>query len=192
MAEVEPVSHAATTMADTPRLVLRCWRAEDIAPIMAHLNTPAVMRWLGGVGDTTLYRSLFERMDASQRAHGHSFWIVERKADGALLGLCGLYRTARPGTPVDGLTEIGWRLREDAWGMGYAREAAEASLNLAFATLGLERVVAFTVRQNAPSWGLMQTLGMVRARELDHRLAGVDADIANHIVYAIDRKDWTQ
>lgn len=159
---------------------------------MHHLNTPGVMRWLGGVGDALLYRNLFDRMDACQRAHGYCFWIVERRKDDALLGFCGLYRTQRPIMPVDGMTEIGWRLREDVWGMGYAREAAEASLNLAFATFGLEQVVAYTVRQNAASWGLMQKLGMVRARTLDHRLDHVDAELADQLVYSIDRKEWTQ
>lgn len=177
---------------DTPRLTLRAWQEDDIAPFMTHLNTPGVMRWLGGVGDEALYRRMFDRMTACQTTHGHCFWIVERKADAALLGFCGLYRTDRPGTPVDGCTEIGWRLREDAWGMGYAREAAEASLTHGFNALGLEQVLAFTVRGNTPSWGLMQKLGMIRARDMDHRLEGYACELADQIVYKIDREDWTQ
>ena len=182
----------AETIAETQRLRLRTWDEGDITPFMAHLNTPAVMRWLGGVGDEALYRRMHERMTACQAAHGHCFWIAERKADSALLGFCGLYRTDRPGTPVHGMTEIGWRLREDAWGMGYAREAAEASLTYGFGPLGLHRIIALTVRGNVASWGLMQKLGMVRARELDHRLEGYGPDLADHIVYHITREDWTQ
>jgi RimJ/RimL family protein N-acetyltransferase len=177
---------------ETSRLRLRTWDVGDVAPFMAALNTPAVRQWLGGLGDDALYTRLLDRMQACQTAHGYCFWIVEHKVEDTLLGFCGLYVTQRPDTPVDGMTEIGWRLREDAWGMGYAREAAEASLDLAFTRFGLDRVVAFTIRQNAPSWGLMQRLGMVRARHLDHRVAGYDPEISDSIVYSIDRKDWTQ
>lgn len=182
----------AETIAETQRLILRTWNEADIAPFMAALNTPAVMQWLGGVGDDALYRRMYERMTACQSAYRHCFWIVERKSDAALLGFCGIFRTERPGSPVDGCTEIGWRLREDAWGMGYAREAAEVSLTVGFGTLELERIVAFTVRQNAPSWGLMQKLGMVRARDFDHLIDGYGPELADQLVYKIDRKDWAQ
>jgi RimJ/RimL family protein N-acetyltransferase len=181
----------AETIAETARLRLRTWDEADIAPFMAALNTPAVMQWLGGLGDDALYRNLFERMQACQSAHGYCFWIVERQSDAQLLGFCGLYRTERTGLSVDGMTEIGWRLREDAWGHGYAREAAEASLNTAFGALGLEQILAYTVRENHASWGLMQRLGMIRAREFDHIYDHASGPI-DTIVYKIDRRDWTQ
>jgi RimJ/RimL family protein N-acetyltransferase len=49
--------------------------------------------------------------------------------------------------------EIGWRLREDAWGQGYAKEAAIASLDFAFGTLGADRVVALTFTQTRRAGG---------------------------------------
>lgn len=181
----------AEVIAETARLRLRTWDEADIAPFMAALNTPAVMQWLGGVGGPALYQSLFERMQRCQADKGYCFWIVERKADGELLGFCGLYLTERPATPVAGMTEIGWRLREDAWGHGYAREAAEASLSHGFGKAGLERIVAYTVRENHASWGLMQRLGMIRARDYDHVYDHASGPI-DTITYKIDRRDWTQ
>jgi RimJ/RimL family protein N-acetyltransferase len=182
----------AETILETARLRLRTWGEADIAPFMAALNTPAVRRWLGDVGDEARYRDLFERMQACQVQHGCCFWIVERASDAALLGFCGLHVSQRSGTPVDGMTEIAWRLREDAWGMGYAREAAEASLTYGFGPLGLKQIIAFTVAGNAPSWGLMMRLGMIRARELDHHVDGYTPELSDHIVYKIDKEDWTQ
>lgn len=180
----------AETMLETARLRLRTWDSGDVAPFMAALNTPQVMQWLGGVGQAELYERLYARMTACQVAHGHCFWLVERQSDGQLIGFCGLYVTDRPGSPVDGRTEIGWRLRQDAWGQGYAREAAEACLTHGFSTIGMAQILAYTVKQNAASWGLMQRLGMVRAREFDHRLDGYGDDVADQIVYRIDRGDW--
>ena len=182
----------ADTIVETSRLRLRTWDEADIAPFMSHLNTPAVMRWLGPLGDESLYRAMYERSTACQAAHGHCFWIVERREDGALLGFCGLKRVDAPGAPMPGAVEIGWRLREDAWGHGYAREAAEASLDFAFHRTAAPHVVAMTVRQNSASWGLMQRLGMVRAREWDFVHGGATDELKDHIVYTIERGDWTQ
>ena len=62
-----------------------------------------------------------------------------------MLGFCGLKRVNSDGAPNPGDFEVGWRLREDAWGQGYAKEAAIASLDLAFGRFGAPHVVALTV-----------------------------------------------
>jgi RimJ/RimL family protein N-acetyltransferase len=154
---------------ETQRLILRDWRETDIAPFIHHTNTESVMRWLGGVRTEEWHRTAFrERLMRWQTERGFTFWAVERKADGALLGFCGIKIADTPGAPIEGLHEVGWRLREDAWGHGYAKEAAIASLDFAFDTLGSERVVAITFTGNEPSWGLMERLGMTRRPELDY------------------------
>ena len=121
-----------------------------------------------------------------QREQGFSFWIVQRRGDGALLGFCGFKR----GTvdPILGEMEIGWRFREDAWGQGYAREAASACLDWAWANVDCERIFAITVMGNAPSWGLMQRLGMRRREDLDfdHPNFPPDHPLAPHITYEIE------
>jgi len=154
---------------ETDRLLLRDWRESDIAPFIHHTNTPAVMLWLGGVQtEAQLEDALRNRMMRWQVERGFTFWAVERKADGALLGFCGLKIADTPGTNIEGVHEVGWRLREDAWGQGYAKEAAIASVDYAFEKLGSERVVAITFIQNEPSWGLMERIGMTRRAEDDY------------------------
>jgi RimJ/RimL family protein N-acetyltransferase len=155
-------------MIETGRLILRNWREADIAPFIRHTNTPAVMRWLGGVQSEEFHRDAIRHRIMRWQTRGFTFWAVERKADRALLGFCGLKIADTPGSPIEGMIEVGWRLREDAWGQGYAKEAAIASLDFAFETLGAERVVAITFQGNAPSWGLMERLGMTRRPELDY------------------------
>ncbi len=182
----------ADAVLSTARLRLRTWDEADIAPFMQHLNTPTVMQWLGGVQDAATFRAAYDRIQDCQRTHGHCFWIVERTSDDALLGFCGLKRVNSDGAHNLGDFEIGWRLREDAWGHGYAREAAEATLTAAFDRYGATHVVAFTVRENAASWGLMQRLGMIRARELDFSGGFSGPGKEKVIVYKIDRRDWMQ
>ena len=180
---------AADFRHETERLVLRDWREEDWALFWKGTNTPAVMEWLGGVCDEAKRLAAQERLLSYQRDHGHTFWVVERKQDGAILGFCGLKRCNQAGGPV-GEMEVGWRLREDAWGKGYAKEAAMASLDLAFDLFGAEQVIALTVEPNAASWGLMKRLGMERREDLDIASSDFGADLI--IVYSIAREAWKQ
>ena len=176
-------------MIETPRLMLRDWREEDIDPFVRHTNTPAVMRWLGGVQPEEKMRQILtDRIIRWQRERGFTFWAVERKSDGELLGFCGIKIGDDVGSPVEGEFEVGWRLREDAWGQGYAKEAAIAALGHAFDELGAERVVALTVDGNRPSWGLMERLGMTRRTDLDYQ--GAYWAEGPVIVYEMRREQW--
>ena len=176
-------------MIETPRLRLRNWREEDVEPYIRHLNTEPVMRWLGGVRDPDVHRrAVIERFIPWQEERGFTLWAAERKEDGALLGFCGLKLSDDAGTSVPGALEIAWRLRKDAWGRGYAREAATASLDHAFAALGAERVVALTVAGNRASWGLMIRLGMERRSDLD--FVGAEWASGPVIVYEMRRETW--
>lgn len=174
---------------ETDRLILRDWRDEDWPVFWQATNTEAVMRWLGGVCDEPKRLAAQNRLLSYERDHGHTFWAVERKEDGALLGFCGLKRCNQQGGPI-GDMEIGWRLREDAWGKGYAREAAEASLKLAFERYGAGHVVALTVLRNRPSWILMERLGMERREDMDFANADFDPEDPVIIVYSIDQAGW--
>ena len=175
---------------ETDRLVLRDWREEDWPRFFAATNTPAVMRWLGGLLDDDGMAATRARVEGCAAANGFCFWVVERKADGEILGFCGLKRADAPGSSVTGAMEAGWRLREDAWGQGYAKEAAVATLDAAFAKVGADEVVALTVAGNASSWGLMRRLGMRRREELDYVDPRFGEELNPSIVYSIDRQAW--
>lgn len=174
---------------ETSRLVLRDWREEDWPGFWHVTNTLAVMRWLGGVQDEAGRAAARKRIEGYRENHGHTFWVVERREDGALLGFCGLKRSNQPGGP-QGMMEVGWRLREDAWGKGYAKEAATASLALAFDRFGADEVIALTVQNNTASWGLMARLGMERREDLDFDSSEFDPTNPRIIAYAITRTNW--
>lgn len=178
---------------ETERLILRDWREEDWEPFFRHTNTPAVMRWLGGLLDDERKSRARERLPLISQEHGHCLWAVERKQDGGhlageMLGFCGLKRANFAGGPI-GDFEIGWRLREDAWGKGYAREGAIASLDAGFDLFAAPYIIALTIAENAASWGLMERLGMRRRPELDFRCPDFLPDKLT-IVYSIDRAEW--
>jgi RimJ/RimL family protein N-acetyltransferase len=101
--------HMVETILETDRLILRTWDDADIDPFMTHLNTPAVMRWLGPLRTRADMEKTVARVAACQTEHGHCFWLLERKADGALLGFCGIKRVDAAGTDLTGEFEVGWR-----------------------------------------------------------------------------------
>lgn len=178
--------------AETERLRLRTWSDEDEFRFYDVMNTPAVMRWLGGVQAPEEWSAGYQRLRGYERDYGFTFWIIERRSDDAILGFCGLKRTNAPGAQFQGDVEIGWRLREDAWGQGYAKEAAIASLDLAFDRFRAPHVVAVTALGNLASQGLMKRLGMVRREDLDfidERFAA-DSVVNPQIVYRIDAQAW--
>ncbi len=175
----------------TERLRLREWPKDDREAFFDAMNTPAVMRWLGGVQDRVTWDAAKARLDGYARELGHTFWIVERKSDGELLGFCGLKRVNAEGAgPITGDMEAGWRFRESAWGQGYAKEAAIAAIDLAFGRFAAPHVVALTVSGNRGSWGLMQRLGMNHRPQIDHVDPKYGPDLNPTMVYWIDAADW--
>jgi RimJ/RimL family protein N-acetyltransferase len=180
---------------ETERLVLRNWAPGDLQRFAEVTNTPAVMRWLGGVADQDGMLALEQRVLTCHARYGHCFWLVERRNDGGylageVLGFCGLKRADAPGSTIAGAVEIGWRLREDAWGKGYAKEAALASLRAAFMRFAAREVFAITVDGNADSRGLMTRLGMRRREDLDYEDPRYEPPLRDTIVYSITSEDW--
>ena len=181
----------AEIAAETERLILRDWDDADEQAFYQVMNTPAVMRHLGGLQTPEQWNAAFTRIRGFTRDFGHTFWIVEEKATGQLLGFCGLKRVNAPGAgDLTGTPEIGWRLRESAWGKGIAKEAAIATLDLGFGKFGYDRIIAMTIPANSGSWGLMQRLGMTRREELDFTDERFGPEVNPQIVYSMDSADW--
>ena len=176
---------------ETERLILRDWREEDWPEFFEHTNTPAVMKHIGPVMDETAMADARQRYTSWAKRDGHTFWAVERKRDRAILGFCGIKRCDMAGAPI-GEFELGWRLREDAWGQGYAREAAIHTRDLAFEQFAAPRVIALTVRRNAASWGLMRRIGMQRTPALDFHDPTYLHDEGMIIVHTLTSEDWSE
>jgi RimJ/RimL family protein N-acetyltransferase len=143
---------------ETQRLRLRTMEPEDAAFYLELVNDPT---WIAGIGDKGLHtveaarEAILAGPCAMQRERGHSLYVVERRQDGALLGLCGLIR--REALPD---VDIGYALRPAHWGQGYAYEAGAAVLGLARDGLKLPRVLAITKPTNTVSGRLLEKLGL--------------------------------
>ncbi len=171
------------------RLRLRPWRTEERAAFAALNAEPQMSRYLSPFTREKSDAAL-ERIVAHFAQHGWGYWALEELHGGGPIGLCGLMHVPWEEffTPA---VEISWRLSAKWQGQGLAKEAAQAVLSYAFETLKLDRVVAFTVTDNAPSWGLMERLGMRKIGEFDNPEFPDGHPLRRNVVYEIAAPEFS-
>jgi RimJ/RimL family protein N-acetyltransferase len=153
-------------MLETPRLILRRWREEDVAP-MAAINADAdVMRWIrdGSVRDEQETRDGIAVWEHEWETEGFGLFALEARATGRLVGFTG-FAVPHFLPEILPAVEIGWRLGRDHWGQGLATEAARAAVRFGFEERGLERIVSIAQVGNDASERIMTKLGMHLFRE---------------------------
>ena len=147
---------------ETPRLLLRDMRADDIAALVALWSDAEVTRYLGGPRKPTSLRATFEET----LAHGpepYDLYPVVEKDSGAVIGHCGLLDKE-----IEGVVEIElvYVLARAYWGRGYATEIARAIVADTFARRGLKRLVALIEPGNAASERVALEAGMALEKEV--------------------------
>lgn len=175
-------------MIETDRLILRPPVDADRDAIFAINGDPEVYGWLAGTGTRAESDATVDRILAMIAEHGFSFWAVQRKADGAILGLAGLLAMG-PDLPVGPALEVGWRFARCAWGQGYATEAARGAVDWGFATQPADEIIAITAHSNVRSQAVMRRIGMVRdpARDFLHPKLAADHPLRPHVTFSLKR-----
>jgi RimJ/RimL family protein N-acetyltransferase len=170
------------------RLTLRPWRADE-RDVFAALNAePQMARYLSPFSREKS-DAMLERIVAHFAQHGWGYWAIEQRQGGAPIGSCGIMHVSFEVffTPA---VEVSWRLSSKFQGQGLAREAAQAVLDFAFRSIRLDRIVAFTASGNAPSWGLMERLGMHKIGEFDNTEFPDGHALRTNVVYEIRAGEW--
>jgi RimJ/RimL family protein N-acetyltransferase len=148
---------------ETPRLTIRSLTREDAEFVLRLTNEPSFLSNIGDKGIRDLddaKRFLAQGTWTSQQHRGLGQFVVELKANGAAIGICGLlYREQI------NVTDIGFAFFPEYWGRGFAFEAADAVMQYGYSELGLATIVGLTTRDNAPSIRVLEKLGM-RFREM--------------------------
>jgi RimJ/RimL family protein N-acetyltransferase len=175
----------------TSRLVLRRWRAEDVAPMAAVNADPEVMRWIGdgSTRDEAQTRAGLEAAERQWEAEGFGLFAVELRATGELAGFTGL-SVPRFLPAVLPAVEVGWRLGRPFWGRGLATEAAEAALRFGFRECGLEKILSIAQVGNGSSERIMAKLGMRPERELTD--PGCGRPVRVHAITAREYREYRE
>lgn len=172
----------------TERLVLCRWSVADADSLAQLCADERVMHYF----PKTLFREEAEaflgRIMEEFGRRGYGLWQVRRRVDDRFLGFVGLHDFTFPSLGMQG-TEIGWRLLPEAWGKGYATEAAAAVLEHARAVLRIETIYSFTAVANTPSQRVMQRLAMERIGEFDHPALLAGDWLRRHVLYCIDLRN---
>jgi RimJ/RimL family protein N-acetyltransferase len=169
---------------ETGRLRLRQWRDADREPFAAMNADPRVMEHFRAPLSREESDGLAARFAKAIDARGWGLWAVEGKGDGRFLGFVGL--TPVPDDmPFAPAVEIGWRLAAEAWGAGYATEAAREALRVAFETLELREVVSYTALTNQRSMAVMRRLGMREDGAFDHPLVAEGHRLRPHRLFRL-------
>ena len=170
-------------MIETERLLLRDYTPGDFdalyeiisdAETMAHYPAPydraGTQRWLDWC------------LDCYARC-GFGLWAAVLKETGEFIGDCGLTLQN-----IDGetLPEIGYHIHKKYWRRGYAKEAARAVRDWAFANTEYNALYSYMNYTNEASWRTAMANGMKKVKEY------ADAKNTAHYVFAITREEWKQ
>lgn len=152
----------------TERLTLRPWRIEDAPGALAIYGDVEVARWLtpetDHVQDLAAMRLVLQHWMAedARLTEPAGRWAVVRNEDDELVGGAVLLPLPPDGEDI----EIGWQLRRDTWGHGYASEAGRALVRWAFEQ-GLDEMFAVSRERNARAVATARRIGMEWVGETD-------------------------
>ncbi|MFJ6416028.1 GNAT family N-acetyltransferase [Paeniglutamicibacter sp. NPDC091659] len=170
----------------TERLALREYAQADQDAVHAFASDPRVcgfVEWGPNTPEDT--RAFLRACLDEQTADPRQTFSMAIGVDGRVLGSIALMLGASDVAPVESSAEIGYVLAADAWGNGYATEAAAAMLDFARHTLGMRRVVATCRPENAGSIRVLEKAGLRRTGFLPgHKIIGGVAH--DSLVFAID------
>lgn len=191
MTDRSEVSEVQVPTLVTPRLLLRQWHDEDLAPYAALNQDPVVMEHFPGPASYDESRGLVDRHRALLDAGEPGLYAAERRDTRAFIGFIGLVQQTFEAafTPC---VEVGWRLARDAWGQGFATEGAEACLAHAFTVLDLPEVVSMTAVRNHRSRAVMERLGMHTdpSDDFEHPRVPEGSAVRPHVLYRITVAEW--
>ncbi len=161
----------------TRRLVLREFVPADADALARVICDPETMRYYPAPYDRAGVDDWIARNLRRYQQDGHGLWAIDLKSSGDMIGDCGITLQE-----VDGevLPEIGYHLRRDMWGRGYATEAARACLDYGLAYPNIEVLISLIRPENVPSRRVAERNGMTVWKET--KRVGLE-----HLVYAVRR-----
>lgn len=172
---------------ETQRLTLREFEADDLDALVELDSDPEVMRYISGgaPSDREVIRTdvLPRWLAYHKQAGGFGYWAAIEKASGAFIGWFHFRRGDRVGE-----IELGYRLKQSAWGKGYATEGARALIAKGFNELGVDRVVAPALKGNAASIRVMERAGLRFVQDIPVDHFHGEGQFA--VKYALDRADF--
>ncbi|MBM6996020.1 Acetyltransferase (GNAT) family protein [compost metagenome] len=171
---------------ETTRLQLRDWKESDLAPFRQLNADEQVMRYFPKTLSSEETNELYQSILSEFQAYGFGLYAVEVKETQEFIGFIG-FRKVTFEADFTPCIEIGWRLKQEAWGKGYASEGAAACLQYGFTHLGFQEIYSFTAVINTPSRNVMTKIGMDYVKRFHHPRVEKDSPLSEHVLFQIRR-----
>ena len=166
------------------RLGFRNWRKEDLKEFVKLNSDEVVMEHFPKILSKKEVEEFIERLRNHFAKNGYTYYATEILETKEFIGMIGLafqeYKTKF--TPA---IDIGWRLKRNAWGKGYATEGAKRCLEYAFNELGMEKIVSVCTIKNLKSENVMKKIGMTKKGEFNHPEMINHPEYEEHFCYEI-------
>ena len=171
----------------TPRLLLREFRQSDLDSLAAYASQPELRRYEKGLPDRESSHNFLEQIirRAAEKPRDHYCLAITVSPVDKVIGHISLNSQ----NPEINEWEIGWTIRMEDWGIGYASEAAHRMLEFAFHDISAHRVVAFCHEKNTASVRVMEKIGMRKEGYLRQTRWFNDCWV-DEFVYAILESDY--
>lgn len=168
---------------ETQRLRFRDWKVEDLPDFRIMNDDDKVMRYFAEKLTEEETDRFYSIIQAEFRSFGYGLYAVETKHNQEFIGFIG-FHWANFISEFTPCIEIGWRLKSEAWGKGYATEGARACLKYGHEILKFDEIYSFTSKMNYSSENVMNKIGMVKIREFEHPNISEGSTLREHVLYA--------
>ena len=173
----------------TERLGLRRWAPPDTAPFAEMNADKEVMRFFPAPLSSNESENFIDRIEKHFDEQGFGLYAVDELSSEEFIGMIGLQNFDLKTDFSPGM-EIGWRLRRESWGKGYATEGAKECLRYCFEDLKLNKIFSFTATINLPSIAVMKRIGLNYVKEFGHPKLDPAHELYTHVLYSISRKEF--
>ena len=168
------------------RLGFRNWTSEDLEEFAKLNSDEEVMEHFPKTLSKNEVEIFIDRLEKHFDKNGFTYYATEILETKEFIGMIGLafqeYKTKF--TPA---IDIGWRLKRNAWGKGYATEGAKRCLEYAFNELDINKIISVCTIHNKKSEKVMKKIGMTKKGEFNHPEMIKNPEYEKHHCYEINK-----
>ncbi len=170
------------------RLGFRNWRNEDLEEFAKLNSDDEVMEHFPKTLSKKEVEIFIDRLKNHFIENGFTYYATEIVETKELIGMIGLalqeYKSKF--TPA---IDIGWRLKRNAWGKGYATEGANRCLEYAFNELAINKIISVCTINNKKSENVMKKIGMTYMGKFNHPEMNNYSEYEKHLCYEINKSE---
>ncbi len=168
---------------ETERLFLRELIKNDKDELSTILCNPESMKFYPAPFCENKVEKWIDWNINNYRKYKHGLWAVILKEGNVFLGDCGITIQEIEG---EDLPELGYHIKEEYCGNGYATEAGKACIDYSFRNFEYDTLYSYTKHNNMPSIRVAEKNGMEFVKYFEKEIMG---ETVKETIYSIHRKN---